>query len=68
VHDRAGLAFDLVDTSLVSPGTPRLLDWDDRLPELSSGWHVCLHDNLWGTNFPMWTEGDARYRVVLHAS
>jgi hypothetical protein len=24
-----------------------------------------VHDNLWGTNFPMWVEGDGRVRVCL---
>ena len=67
-HDGDGVAMEFVDTSLVSPGTPRLLEWDDELPDLSTGWHLCLHDNVWGTNFPMWSEGDARFRVVLTAT
>ena len=38
----------------VAPGSPALLRFDDRLPDLAGGWHVCLYDNVWGTNFPMW--------------
>lgn len=64
-HEPSGTSLELVDTSLVAPGGPRLLDWSDEQPDLAAGWHVCLHDNVWGTNFPMWFEGDARFRVVL---
>ncbi|CAN5620055.1 hypothetical protein BH10ACT3_BH10ACT3_20020 [soil metagenome] len=60
-----GLELELVDTSLVAPGRPRLLAWDGTQPDLSGGWHLCLYDNVWGTNFPMWTEGDDRFRIVL---
>ena len=60
-----GVELEFLDTSLVAPGDPRALVWDDSPPDLSRGWHLCLHDNLWGTNFPMWAEGDARFRVVL---
>lgn len=67
-----GLGVELWDTPLVAPGAPRLLDWDpDEGPHrvdsrVENGqWHVCVHANLWGTNFPMWTEGDGRARVTL---
>jgi hypothetical protein len=53
------------DAPLVAPGRPDLLDVDPPLPDLSGGWHVLLADNCWGTNFPMWIEGPARYRVTL---
>ena len=38
---------------------------DPPVPDLAGGWHVLLHDNLWGTNFPMWNEGAASFRFVL---
>lgn len=79
VVDRAGRSLHVVerlvhpegvelvplDTGLVAPGAPRLLDWDTPAADLSGGWHLCCHANLWGTNFPMWIEGDARFRVRL---
>jgi hypothetical protein len=55
----------LLDTGLVSPGRPRMLVWDDTPVDLSEGWHVCVLANLWGTNFPMWSEGSGRCRVEL---
>ncbi len=62
------VSLDLVDAPLVAPGAPRLLEWDDEPVDLRGGWHLCLYDNLWGTNFPMWIEGDGSVRVVLRPS
>lgn len=59
------LTLDLIDAPLVAPGTPRLLEWDDEPVDLRGGWHLCLYDNVWGTNFPMWIEGEGSARVVL---
>lgn len=53
------------DAPLVSPGRPSVMRFEDELPELAGGWHVCLYDNIWGTNFPMWCPGDARFRLTL---
>jgi hypothetical protein len=53
------------DAPLVAPGRPNLLDADPPLPDLAGGWHVLLHDNGWGTNFPMWNEGPARFRFTI---
>jgi hypothetical protein len=53
------------DAPLVAPGAPRLLDADPPVPDLAGGMHVLLHNNCWGTNFPMWWEGPARFRFSL---
>jgi hypothetical protein len=53
------------DAPLVAPGRPNLLDADPPVPDLAGGLHVLLHDNLWGTNFPMWSEGDATFGFAL---
>ena len=60
-----GVRVELIDVGLVAPGAPRLLEWDDRPVDLSDGWHLCMLANLWGTNFPMWNEGDGRCRITL---
>lgn len=57
-----------LDAPLVAPGAPNLLDADPPLPDLTGGFHVLLHDNLWGTNFPMWNEGDAAFRFEISRS
>ncbi len=56
------------DAPLVAPGRPNLLDADPPVPAMSGGWHILLADNCWGTNFPMWIEGPARYRVTMSAA
>lgn len=63
-----GLAIRTPDAPLVAPGRPNLLDADPPVPDLAGGWHVLLHDNCWGTNFPMWNEGPASFRFTLELS
>ena len=65
VRHRDGIRLELIDAPLVAPGSPSLLRFEDRLPDLAGGWHVCLYANVWGTNFPMWCPGDARFRLTL---
>lgn len=65
VQHRGGVRLDLPDAPLVSPGAPSLMRFEDRPPDLGGGWHVCLYDNVWGTNFPMWCPGDARFRITF---
>lgn len=53
---------------LIAPGKPRLLHFDDTPPPLAAGMHFNLHNNVWGTNFPMWYGDDAcfRFRLARH--
>jgi hypothetical protein len=53
------------DAPLVAPDTPSLLDFHNRVPNMQNGVHICLYDNIWGTNFPMWFEDDALFRFTL---
>ncbi len=63
----AGKEFTItpLDSTLVAPGAPSLLDFNNSQPDLTKGMHFCLLDNLWGTNFPMWFEEDCRFRFVI---
>jgi hypothetical protein len=61
----AGLCLESVDAPLFSPGRPRILEFDCEQPELAQGWHINLHNNLWGTNFPMWFADNMRFRFRL---
>ncbi len=65
-----GIGLEFLDAALIAPGKLKLLQFEpDQAatfePDLSEGWEVCLYNNLWGTNFAMWSEGDARFRVRL---
>ncbi len=53
------------DAVLVCPGTPHLLNFDDKAPELRHGIAYNLFNNLWGTNFPMWSADPAAFRFSL---
>ncbi len=66
-----GINLEFVDASLVAPGKLKLLEFEPVQDQhfeldLSQGWDLCLTNNVWGTNFAMWSEGDARFRVRLN--
>jgi Domain of unknown function (DUF5054) len=63
--DRGSFLIDTLDAPLVAPGEPSLLDFNDRQPPLREGMHFNLYNNVWGTNFAMWYDDDARFRFVL---
>ena len=54
-----------LDAPLVSIGERALLKFPDTLPKLDQGIDFNLHNNVWGTNFPMWYAEDARFRFSL---
>ena len=56
------LTIETFDAPLVAPGEPSLLDFNNEQPNLDEGVHFNLYNNVWGTNFPMWYEEDARFR------
>ncbi|MFH1499467.1 MAG: DUF5054 domain-containing protein, partial [Verrucomicrobiota bacterium] len=63
---RAGdFTLTTLDAALVAPGTGSLLDFHQKIPRATDGVAVNLFNNRWGTNFPMWSEGDARFRFTL---
>ena len=61
----AGLFLETLDAPLVAPGERTLLNFNNRQPPLGRGMHFLLCNNVWGTNFPMWYDQDARFRFVL---
>ncbi|RXZ82876.1 DUF5054 domain-containing protein [Paenibacillaceae bacterium] len=57
--------IETLDSALVAPGQRRLLQFDNSFASLDQGWHFNLHNNIWGTNFPMWFGEDAKFRFRL---
>lgn len=57
-----------LDAPLIAPGKPSLLNFTDEQPDLFEGMHCNLYNNVWGTNFPMWYEEDARFRFIFRFS
>ena len=64
---KGGFSVETLDAPLVAPGQPRLLEFDNAQPELAGGMHFNLYNNVWGTNFPMWSEADAHFRFVVRS-
>lgn len=61
----AVIRIDTLDAPLVAPGTRSLLRSNDAFGSMEGGWHFLLYNNVWGTNFPMWYEDDAKFRFRL---
>lgn len=57
--------IETLDAALAAPGEGRLLQFDNTFAPLDKGWHFNLHNNIWGTNFPMWYGEDAKFRFCL---
>lgn len=62
-----GLTVELIDSALVSVGRKNVFYFETCLPDMDKGVYFNLFNNQWGTNFPMWNEGDGRARFVLSA-
>ncbi|MFF2479409.1 DUF5054 domain-containing protein [Paenibacillus sp. NPDC058071] len=54
--------IEALDSALVAPGQKRLLQFDNSFVSLDGGFHFNLHNNIWGTNFPMWYGEDSKFR------
>ncbi len=50
---------------LVNVGEAQGLNYSTGYPDLRNGVHFNLSNNLWGTNFSMWTEGSLTYHFVI---
>lgn len=60
-----GISLRPLDTPLVGPAGGPFMPFNRKPPDLSSGLRFNIHNNKWGTNFPMWWEGDLTARFVL---
>lgn len=63
--DGIRLNLDLVDAALIGAAEAPFLPFQPNVPDYAGGMRVNLYNNKWGTNFPMWWEGDMRFRFVL---
>ncbi len=60
------LSIETLDAALVAPQEPMLLSFRDCKPADDEGINFNLYNNIWGTNFPMWYDEDARFRFILN--
>jgi len=57
-----------LDSPLVAPANAPFMTFVSSPPDFSAGIRFNLHNNKWGTNFPMWCEGTLRFRFDLQIS
>lgn len=62
-----GVKLQSLDAVLCSVGGKNVYRYVTDIPPMDKGVYVNLFNNQWGTNFPMWNEGDGRARFVLSA-
>jgi len=62
-----GKGFEIapLDAPLVAPAGSRFFPFEKGAPDFAAGIRFNLHNNKWGTNFPMWWEGDFTARFVV---
>lgn len=53
------------DAPLAAPAASPFMPFAPGLPDYSGGVRINLHNNKWGTNFPMWCEGTLQFRFRL---
>jgi hypothetical protein len=54
-----------LDSPLAALGKPKMLRFDERFEDPAGGLYFNIFNNIWGTNFPMWLEGEGRSRFVI---
>ena len=51
---------------LVSLGQGKILEYDNKIESVEDdGISYVLYDNVWGTNFPLWYEENARFKFDI---
>lgn len=63
--DGGVLDLQSLDAPLVAPAASPFMPFALGLPDFSGGVRINLHNNKWGTNFPMWCEGTLQFRFRL---
>jgi hypothetical protein len=64
------MAFQSLDTSVVSVGGTNLFPVPATKPDLTAGFSFALFNNLWGTNYIMWypflpEDATSKYRMII---
>lgn len=68
IDSGAMLQITPLDSPLFAPADAAFMSFAPVSPDFSSGIRCNLHNNKWGTNFPMWCEGTLRFRFDLALS
>ena len=63
--DAGAVEINLLDAGLIAPAHSPFMPFQPAAPDYDGGLRVNLYNNKWGTNFPMWWEGSATFRVIV---
>ncbi len=66
--DSRHLQITPLDCPLVGPAAVPFLPFHGGDIAMQRGIRFCLHNNKWGTNFPMWCEGNFAFRFHMSLS
>lgn len=56
------------DSPIISVGKGKILEFDNKFENVAKdGITYVLYNNVWGTNFPLWYEENAKFRFVIDA-
>lgn len=61
-------AFDFINyhSPLISIGKGKILEYDNKIEDIEKdGISYVLYNNVWGTNFPLWYEDNARFSFEI---
>ncbi|MGN1328920.1 MAG: DUF5054 domain-containing protein [Eubacterium sp.] len=55
-----------IDSPLISLGQGKILEYDNKVEDCAAdGISYVLYDNVWGTNFPLWYEENAKFSFEI---
>ena len=61
-----GFEVENLHSPLVSFGGGKILEFDNKLEDIrKDGISFVLYNNVWGTNFPLWYEDNAKFRFNI---
>ena len=64
--DKNSFTLTNYHSPIVSPGRGKILEFDNQIEDISKdGISFVLHNNVWGTNFPLWYEDNARFHFLI---
>lgn len=64
--DSNSYEFINCDCPLISVGKGKILEYDNKSEDYKKdGISYVLYDNVWGTNFPLWYEENAKFEFVI---
>lgn len=63
-----GNEFEIINlhSPVLSVGAGKILEFDNKIEDYKKdGISYVLHNNVWGTNFPLWYEDNARFTFII---